>query len=264
MSKYWDYRANPYEAQPTDTGLFELPMGYRPLILWAMEGQKDKNDWRLGDESLGYQHVCKMQWELITMSATGDITEAINKLYRLVDASLNGASYTASPDPLNVGGFVISPPIPNAPQINIRTQPTGTDAALRRAIFDAQGVLNAGWFDIGGERTTLADVVEALRIGSPSEVERVTDTLDEVAQFLDAGSDGIQIFDAVRGLFTETAGLSAEAATLGTLIASGLANTAAQLLMAQKLDNVYIALTGSLASTDAVVPALRDIEDLLQ
>lgn len=126
---------------------------------------------------------------------------------------------------------------------------------LRETITALQGEINAGWFGIGGNSATLADVVNALRIGSPDDSERITTALD----ILSGTSSSAVIFNTVKGLFTDSVGLASEGAILGTLIASTLGNAATAGIMSGQLDRIIAALDGGgfAAPADNVLKALR-------
>lgn len=115
MSNLWGYRAKPYKAQPYENyALLALPTSYRPLLLWAFEAQKDSNDWVTGDAPEGYEAICRLQWETIMQCGLERLEAASNRIYMLIDASLNGASYSAVSNPLEPSEL-IAPQLPVVP-----------------------------------------------------------------------------------------------------------------------------------------------------
>jgi hypothetical protein len=129
------------------------------------------------------------------------------------------------------------------------------NTGLRETIINLQGMLNAGWFGIGGQNATLADVVNALRIGSEADAEKVTDALD----ILSGGASSAVIFSTVQDLFSDVVGATGEGAILGTLIAASIANAAMAGSMAAQLDRIIQSLDGGglTGPGDNVLTALR-------
>lgn len=223
------------------------------------------------------------------------LIESNNQIYRLLDRAYNGTAYVATPDPVDPVNNppVISPAIAAVPPTtalapgllarferhlrlldNLSTgrnyfldvqNPGEPDldnlVGLRETITGLQGIINAGWFGIGGENATIADVVNALRIGSQAQKQ---DVLDTIATILGAGSNAVTIFDAVRGLFGDVVDTASEGAVLGVLIASTLASAAiasqqqvATAELITKLDKVLLALRGAADPTDNILLAMR-------
>lgn len=302
----YDYRAAPYTAKdPTTVDIVTLPLRYVPLLLWAIERQKDRGDWTSElDWIQGYTDLCRVQWEMLMGGNLQDLIESNRQIYRLLDTTLNGATYSAVPDPLEPDELLISPTIPPVPAnttpatlppyafrrrferlINlVDNESTGatfpldpawlSEAALtdneglRRSLREMQGTINAGWFGIGGEKATIADVVSALRIGSPQDAERI----DTALEALSVASSSANVFSVVRQLLTDVTSVGLEGATLGTLIAASIANAATQGILAGQLDRIIAALDGGgltapegnvLDTLKSVDGTLTDVETLL-
>lgn len=302
----YDYRAAPYTAKdPSTVDIVTLPVRYVPLLLWAIERQKDRVDWTSElDWSQGYTDLCALQWELLMGGNLHELIESNRQIYRLLDTTLNGRAYIAVPDPEAPEELIISPDIPPAPAnpspatlppyalrrrferlVNLTdnqatgaqfaTDPTWlSDGALQDAesvrgtLRAMQGVINAGWFGIGGEQATIADVVTALRIGSPQDAERI----DTALEALSAASSTANVFGVVRQLLADVTNVGLEGATLGTLIAASIANAATQGILAGQLDRIIAALDGGgltapegnvLDTLKSVDGTLTDVETLL-
>ncbi len=115
MSNFYDYRAKAYTAKDDSAlGVFALATNYRPLMLWALQTQKDSNDWVAGDVDSGLQHISAMQWEIIMQCGLERLEMATNRLYMLLDSSINGATYAPMVDPDNPSEQ-IAPPLPIVP-----------------------------------------------------------------------------------------------------------------------------------------------------
>lgn len=241
-----------------DAVLLTVPKADIPFFRRLWQILQDRETW-FNRESWfrGYQEAAWLE-EMLMTNTLADLVEGQNRIYRLLDTVMNGTSYTAIPDPANPGDFLVSPAIPPAPPLAITPPALGQDPGLRRQLLDAQGIINAGWFGIGGKKATLADVVEALRIGSPSDAARIDSALDALA----AASNAATVFDVVRGLLTDTVDVGLEGATLGTLIAASIANAATQGILSSQLDRIIAALDGGglAAPPDSVLERLRTVD----
>lgn len=212
-----------------------------------------------------------------------ELTESNNRLYRLLDTSLNGTQYTLS-------GETITPAIPATPPASTgeanamrahlgRLQQLGENlitgasypadsgiddsaeldyaGSLRARLEAVQGEINAGWFGIGGNPATLADLVNALRVGSGDDTDRITNAIDAIAgdSLLAESSQAANIFGTVKGLFTDIAGATGEGAVLGTLIASSIATSGMLGVLAGQLDRLIAALDGGGFTPTVPAPA---------
>lgn len=260
------------------------------------------------------------------------------RLYRLLDAALNGTTYTAVDDGWGgtggggggswggggggggswgggsggggswggdgdanytydgSTGYIITPPLPPAPpstpaiapglrarferlvalsdnQATGRTytddtqnpaEPDLTDAiSVRQTLRDMQGIINAGWFGIGGTRATVADVVNALRVGSDGQRDTINTALQDL---LNAGGDVAQIIATVQGLFDDIVDNAGEGAILTTLLVSTLAAATANAQAASQLQRIIDSLDGGGLSAPAtnVIERLTEIKDAVQ
>jgi hypothetical protein len=221
-----------------------------PFISGALMKFQERGVWSSeSDYQSGYNAFAELQAAMSGHCIT-DLVEGQNRIYRLLDTALNGAVYTASGVPP-----VVTPEIPAVPTADIGVAP-----GLRAQLLAAQGVINAGWFGIGGQPATLADLVNAMRIGSDGDTTRITDAINAIAG--DSGlaqtSQAANIFNTISGLVTETAEVGAEGAILGTLIASSIATSGMLGVLAGRLDRLIEAIDGGgQAPTDNVLTALR-------
>jgi hypothetical protein len=223
------------------------------------------------DYEAGYNAFAEIQAAMAN-NCLIDLVESNNRLYRLLDSALNGTVYT-------VDGDLVEPAIPAVPpsstgaanalrahvgRLHQLAENAATGAAYSagsgidgspeldyagswRARLEAvQGEINAGWFGIGGQPATLADLVNALRIGSEGDTTRITDAISAIAgdSLLAQGSQAANIFGTITNLVTDTAEVGAEGAILGTLIASSLANAAMAGVLAGQIDRLIAALDG--------------------
>jgi hypothetical protein len=259
MSSF-NYHGKKYTAKDTaDEETAVIPARYIPQIVYAIEQQKDIADWTTENEWLkGYTDLCNVQWSML-MGGLQDLIESNNRIYRLIDTAYNGVIYSASGDTPPI----VTPPIPAAPADGIGELP-----GLRRQLLDSQGILPGGWFGVGAEPATTADLVMALRAGSDADIERVTSVLDVL---VGAGSTA-SVFNAVRGLLTDTAQLGAEGGILAVLVASTMSQAALMGLQAGQLDTLatkldrlieQLGVAAAPAPEDTIAGELASTRDLL-
>lgn len=292
---YYPYPASaPIVSVPL---LVEINANMVPIIISAMERYKYRQFWASeADFNRGVQLINECEVALLT-GVTG-ITDAIDRVYRLLDTALNGAVYSVETS----APLVVTPEIPPVPSAFQPTTPEGLRSQLARIhqlsenlvtgaelsgafamdgasnldwggslqarIAALQGEINEGWFGIGGQPATVADIVRSLAVGNDDDVERITGAIDAIS-----GNSGIDVGDAatvlntVRDLFTDTASLTGEGAILGTLIAGSIATSGMLGHLASKLDAVVTALSQIVplvTALDEVEASLADIRTLLQ
>lgn len=116
MSIYWDYRGAPYPQQPQQPGgLAEYPLRYAAQLAWAIESQKDRNDWlSLSDWSVGNSDLCRIQWELIMGQSVERLIGASDRIYALLDSTLNAVPRSGTYN-ATTGVTTFVPPIPAGP-----------------------------------------------------------------------------------------------------------------------------------------------------
>lgn len=221
-----------------------------PIVAGALLHFQQRYYW-LSEEDFeqGYSAFAELQAAMSGIYIR-DLITAVNQVYRLVDTSLNGTAYTAALD------GTVTPAIPAAP-----TSEVGAAPGLRRQLLDAQGEINEGWFGIGGQPATLADLVNALRIGSEGDTTRITEAIDQIAgdSLLAQGSQASNIFGTVSGLFADVVEAGGEGAILGTLIAASIATSGMLGVLAGQLDRLTTAIDGGgpIGPADNVLLALR-------
>ncbi|NTV62574.1 MAG: hypothetical protein HGA65_03425 [Oscillochloris sp.] len=202
-----------------------------------------------------YQVIAEMEEMLMTGCVT-QLIEEQQRLYRLIDSIFNGAIYTATTNQ-TTNITTISPDIPAIPSF-----PQDVEAGLRRQLLDMQGIINAGWFGIGGKPATIADIVNALRVGSAG---AKTGLLDTLAAILAAAGDTAEIFHLVESLLADTVETGGEGAIVAVLIASTMAQASAISAQAAQIQRLINAIDGGAtpAPTANVVSELADIRTLL-
>jgi hypothetical protein len=233
---------------PIDTALVPIVAG--ALLHFQLRGY-----WKTeADYAQGYNAFAELQAAMSGRCIT-DLIEGQNRIYRLLDTALNGVSYVATTDPATQITTI-------TPELPIVTDPEAFSApGLRAQLLAAQVVINAGWFGIGGQPATMADVVNALRIGSDGDTTRITDAIDAIAgdTGLAQASQAANVLGTVKSLFTDVTSGVGEGAILGTLIATAIGNAAMLGVMSGQLDRLTASLDGGglTGPGDNVLMALR-------
>lgn len=251
--------SHPITAAPPDGAmvLVELPAAYIPYAILGLEPYKLRFLWATPEDyAIGYEAICDFQIRLLT-DMTQPIVDAIDRVYMAVRQGFTGEVFTAT-------GEGLPPVLPVVPPV----LPADFPGGLLGLVQAMRGVINPGWFGIGGEYATLADVVTALRAGSEDEVDRVVGVLE----LLQGASSSATIFDAVKDFFVQGAELTTEGLMLATMIAASMAQSAQMGLQAGQLDQLkaeLVAISGKLAATvpalpeDTVAGAVAGVRDLL-
>lgn len=199
------------------------------------------------------------------------------------------ATYTLNPDPDAAEQYIpIFPPLPLvptepaiAPGLRARferllsvqdNQATGRlapidpnnpddpaledDQGIRATLRAMQGIINAGWFGIGGENATLADIVETLRIGN---AQTATDLGDEIKSLLDGISDATIIADWLKNQLVGNAADLAEGGAIAVQLAATAANLATMNNLATQVERLVKSIDGGAAIRpgDNILLALR-------
>lgn len=269
-----------------------------PIVAGLLRTLEQRDAWVSDDDfEQGYNAIAELQ-TCMSGRCIDELVEAQERTYRLLDRALNGVIYTAVPNSVNpvLNPPAITPAIPDVPPLSIapgllarferllalqenqvtgRTYQATTQNPLEPALLEThslrktiellQGVLDPGWFGIGGNDATLADVVRALRIGGG---EQKTNVLAAISQILGSGGSAATIFGTVQDLFSDTVDLAADGAMIAVLIASTLAGAAiaaqqqiATTALLARLDLVLTALRGPMPPADNILQALRGDED---
>jgi hypothetical protein len=244
-----------------------------PLVSGALNKFQEQYVWETREDwQQGYNAFAQLQGALVN-NCLIDLVESNNRIYRLLDTALNGTQYTSSPNPADPERPLVEPAIPASPatvaptsaaalraqiarlwqlsenaatgfEVDVPAIDGGVtldfDGSWRARLEAVQGLINEGWFGIGGEPATLADVVAALRIGTPQDAERI----DTALEALSASSSAANVFGVVRGLLSDVVDTGLEGGVLGTLIAASIANAAQQGVLAGQIDRLIRALDG--------------------
>lgn len=230
---------------PYMAAMAEFATAVVPVALAALEGRCGRWFWATdADWQRGEQAIRGLQVALLLGDSFG---EKLDRLYRLIDHIHTGTLYTAQ----DIDGVLeIDPPIPPVPDAR-----GATPDSLLGLLRDLPGVLDAGWFGIGGRPATLADVVNALRANAP---EVAAGIYEQARDLLDAGQDVASIADFVRGVLDEGTDVVGDAGQLLMLAALGASQTAMSQQLVARLDRLIAGLDGGgTAPTDSILRALR-------
>ena len=201
-----------------------------------------------------YQAFAEIE-EMLMSGSLQQLIEGQNRIYRLFDTSFNGVVYTATTDP-DTQITTITPDQPVVPDATT----VGVAPGLRRQLLDGQGIINAGWFGIGGQPATLADVVNSLRVGSAGQKQTILDTLRSL---LATGASAASILSLIESLFADTVDGLGEGAILATLITTSIANVGMLDSLSTQISRLITSLDGGTipAPGDNVLMALRGITE---
>lgn len=263
--------APPAEQEPT-CAVLVIPTYLIPFTAGLFAPLENRRYWLSDDDhERGYAFAASCQEQLMTNCLT-NLVEAQERIYRLLDTSINGTLYEVTgTDPVTQRP-IIEPVIPDVPpelpnpalrplldrayNAPLTGDPPFTDPGLLEILRNFQGTIGAGWFGIGGQKATLANVVEALRIGN--EATKVS-LWQKMQGILDAGSDTALVAGFLEDLLADSVDALTDGGILGVLIGSSLANAAIAGDLAGKLNRIIASLDGGglTGPDDNVLEALR-------
>lgn len=277
------------------SALLCVPIGAIPLYRRFYELMQRRSSWADRESWWrGYQLAAEAEENLMS-GCLDKLIESNERIYRLLDRSFNGTAYVATPDPIDpiLNPPVITPAIAAVPaatsiapgllarferllkiEDNLTTGRTfGFDAqnpgetildennGVRHTIELMQGILKPGWLGIGGEKATLVNVIEALRIGDTDETDSLWETVQDI---LAAGSNITSIAGFIKSLLDAKAAGIKDGALFGVLIVSSIANASLLSLLTQQnialrdeLTAIVEALRGDTPPDDNLLQALR-------
>lgn len=251
------------EADPlADAALLAVDMQLLPFVLGAVTDLQERKYWQSDDD---WYRACEAISEFLecSMSAClGDLLAQNDRLYRLLDAGLNGTVYTAAGDPV-----VVSPSIGDVPAESVLPGLLARVDHVELMLDDLPGVITPGWFGVGGEKATIADIVKALRIGDASQS---TEAIDSLAEILGASADLGTIGGLITDLLGTTVSTIGEGGMLLLTAGIGMANVAALQNISLQNANMIIqnqriisALDGGalFGPDDSILGALRGITE---
>lgn len=155
-----------------------------------------------------------------TLIVQTNIVDSIDRLYRLLDAALNGTTYS-------VAGTVVTPAIPDAP-----TAVDGLSSGLRKQLFDLQGVTPSAWpFGFGDKPATLADIASALKQQSPTTVDSTKQLMADLSE-ISTIEGGVSAATGVVNMLSGWLDTAVEGTGDGLMITTTLAVAAAQAAIA--------------------------------
>lgn len=222
--------------------LVPIDVALIPFVSGAIRKFEERRLWQSeSDWEEAYPAFAALQ-EAMASSCALQITESIDRLYRLIDSTFNGAEYLAEGSPP-----VISPPIPEVPDPQNYVAP-----GLRRQLRDLQGEVDEGWFGFGGRPATIADLVAALRRtpeGQATAIDGALDTLDGI-------DDASDVINTVRGLFQTGEDVVADGAQLILTGTTGVGTIAMLGLLGQMLRQHRLLLTDIKGLMERLVTSL--------
>jgi hypothetical protein len=275
------------EYDEANSALLCVPIAFLPFLRRGYEVLQERDTWYNRETWWRAYQIAAWIEEQALMGCMNDLVESHERLYRLLDRAINGTEYTTAPDPDTPGEVLITPEIPEvppttpaiAPGLLARLErliaiqdnfangriylPDGNNPAdpqldnavsMRQQLILMQGIINAGWFGIGGENATIADLVNALRIGDNNQRLQLSTSLNDI---LSAGGNIASIAGFVQSILADTVSNVREGSLQGVLIAATLANASILAQLAIQQEQVLQALRGTFPTGDNLLQALR-------
>lgn len=147
-----------------------FPVAMTPYMLAALEYRIAKYIWEPESRYTAEQLLREVQMALLT-GCLQELINSNNRIYMLLDQTLNGQQYEAvSTDPL-----VIVPPIPVVPRPNFDSGGVIRQIADMRALIDnsLNGTVNATYGDPRGVKQRLDEIRDAIGEGGFSAEEKL-------------------------------------------------------------------------------------------
>lgn len=241
------------DTSQAECALLAVPVPMLPLVLGAFGQLQDRRYWQTDQDWQGaYEAIAAIEASAMT-TCLSSLVASQDRLYRLLDSALTGTIYAVTEtDPLT-----IEPAIPDVPDLS--TPPTST--SLLGMLDALPGVLDAGWFGIGGHKATLADIVRSLRVGDQ---ELATDKFNTMKDLLTESGSAATIANTIGNLFESGVQDLEEGGIFLTLIASSLAIagllqgiSVTQGIQSVALQAIIEALRGDSPQDDNILQALR-------
>jgi hypothetical protein len=174
MPRPWAFVSGvPLPDPPYGSHLSCVPIALLPLIIGALETRAASYVFAEGAAYYGIQLIRRTQVELIT--GCTELTDAIDRVYRLLDTNLTGAEYTAT----EVDGVItVAPPLPAAPAAPLRS----LHSRLERLEYLLDNGLNGAehlpdFGDTDGVRDLLRELIIAVQQAGPlddDQLDRLT------------------------------------------------------------------------------------------
>lgn len=238
-------------APPDVPELAVFDVAVVPYALAALESRATQYTWSESGYVRGVQLIRRLQLALL-QGGLAELLESNRQIYRLLDTALYGRTYEqVSTEPL-----VIVPEIPPVPDT------FAAEPGIVPALDGLAGVLDAGWFGIGGHKATLADIVAALRVGNSQSAQSIASKLQGI---LTGASSAANIGQLITDMFTGAVQATEEGGIMVLLAASIVGNLAATSALSVQLQTMQLQLArisnsldgGGFPPDDNVLEALR-------
>lgn len=247
----------PVQAGPQNDAkvVVELPASVCGYAVLLLENVKYRPLWASdADFAAGVAAIEEMQKGMMQDMSTG-ITQAIDRLYVLLDQALNGNNRVAgvAPD----GSPEYSPVIPFGGIPNL-VDGIGTLPGLRRQMLNAQGLTDTGWFDGPARPATMADLLNAGQLKTAEEQGVIPDSIEDLVDLVVSGSgtvsDGVTDILSTFGGIASDGGLAAVNAALMGLLSTQIG--AMSLAIGELVDQVQqingLDPVGDVAATNSI------------
>lgn len=244
--------------------LVALPVALVPLVTGALQKYERRYLWATdADYERGYNALAEIQAQM-SNKCLQELIDSNNQIYRLLDTALNGTQYSTVTNPADPTRPTVLPPIPFVPPASTsaanalrahvgrlwqlaENAATGASYAAGSGIagsaeldFDGswRARLNAlqgtqgGFFGIGAQPVTLADLLRAGRVNTAADQGLINDGVEEI---LTAVSQGTNIADVLSGLLATGADVATDGGVIAATIAAATASAASNALLQQQI-----------------------------
>jgi hypothetical protein len=246
------------------SALLCVPIPLIPFFRQFFGDMQHKSIWQSREDWFNaYQAFSELEDELMSGCMQQMITEQ-QRMYRLLDAALNGTVYEVDTPATGTTPAIITPAIPDVPG-----SPAGIVAGLRQQLLDAQGILPSGWpFGFGSKPATTADVVRAMRADTAAQVTRAKTAISALQEAAQVAT----IFGTVASFLEDGAAATEEGGILIVTLIGLMSNAAMMGLQAKQIDELLAKMDRLIKSLDGgatpapaenVISRLVDIDVML-
>lgn len=142
-----------------------VPVQSLPFVLSALDLRAQKYWWLEAEDQKAGRRLMYLVSIMLLKGCGDEIVTAINQVYRLLDTSINGVTYTVSGDGTPDDPYVYNPPIGIVPTVGEADEP-GQRFYLAKAMRLLDNFVNATTYadapDTRNVRQQLEDIITAL------------------------------------------------------------------------------------------------------
>jgi len=151
----------PDDYDPERCALVAIPIAFVEFVWGALEPLQRREIWQTEDDyQQGYAAVAALGVCMMA-GCLDELIESNRQIYRLLDASINGAVYSALGDGTPASPFVFSPPIPTVPTLAPGIEPSlKFEAEKTERLID--NLVNANTYADASDGRNIRDMIQEL------------------------------------------------------------------------------------------------------